>query len=437
MPPRIANPQRLSSSLATHISSSKSSLPSISPASTSSPSASSLSPFTCTSCSLRSSSRQSQRTFSSTAPPGTKLRRDMFSWLNGPGAAFKHPLPGSPNYLTAYDRQGRLLQALDAEGEEGSKDAQKPEGSSAEAGDGIVPRESREPLKPFPLNPHFVSQSVLSEELRNEIYEQVKVREKSVRAVSVLFGVDMRRVAAVVRLVELEKKMIKEKKPTALPYARAVLDMVPTTPLVKPPHKPVAHEPINDLPVHRLTEAQIFYPVSESRQFTRLDAGRVFSAAPALPRSEEGKPFNTPEAIAKITQRPDRIERVGKGPNAEQVLQPADVRIPHPHLVAFEHDHITYSGEATRRNQRFFERLEAEEAAAAEAKEIKKKKEESLTHRIQPAESRFEFRFRDVVVSREKIGTDGRGADAPGRRYGVPSYERKRGMVKIPTKVEV
>lgn len=213
--------------------------------------------------------------------------------------------------------------------------------------------------------------------------------------------------------------------------------MIPTTPLVKPPQKPLTHEPINDLPVHRLTEQQLFYPVSESRKFTRVDAGRVFSAAPALPRHKETEAHNTPDAIAAVTRRPDKIETLGKGVQVEQVLQPADFRIPHPHLVAFEHDHIKFSSEARLRNQRFIERLQADEAADLESKRVKQEREEALTRHVQPEESRFEFRFRDVVVSRETTGPDGRGLNAPGRRYGVPSYDRKRGAVKIPTKVEV
>lgn len=136
----------------------------------------------------------------------------MFSWLNGPGAAFKSPLPGSTNYLTAYDRKGKLLRVPDsgAGSEANSETPDSAASAAGEDGDTILPRESHADLKPFPLNPAFVSQSVLSEDLRNEIYNQVKHKGKSVRAVSVLFGVDMRRVAAVVRLVELEKRTIKE-----------------------------------------------------------------------------------------------------------------------------------------------------------------------------------------------------------------------------------
>ena len=159
---------------------------------------------------------QFARPFSSTPVPRTKLRRDMFAWLNGPGSAFKHPLPGSTNYLSAYDRRGKLLRVQDTPDAATSENSRAVEGQQGQEqggtkdGDVVVPRESQQDRKPFPLNPAFVSQSVLSEELRNAIYDHVVVRGKSVRAVSVLFGVDMRRVGAVVRLVELERRWIKE-----------------------------------------------------------------------------------------------------------------------------------------------------------------------------------------------------------------------------------
>lgn len=107
----------------------------------------------------------------------TRHRARMFEWLNGPGAALKYHIPGSTNYLTDLKLRSS--------------------GDDTET--------SRSP-KPFPLNPHFVSEKILSEDLRNEIYERVAVRKKTVREVSVEMGVDMRRVAAVVRLVEMEKR---------------------------------------------------------------------------------------------------------------------------------------------------------------------------------------------------------------------------------------
>ena len=210
--------------------------------------------------------------------------------------------------------------------------------------------------------------------------------------------------------------------------------MLPTTPLAKKGQDQPRHEHINELPVHRLTEPQIFYPVSESRQFNRVDAGRVFSTAPEVRASDRDKPGNTPEAISKITQHPENIERIGKSGEEERVLQPAEVRIPHPHLVAFEHDRIHKQGDS---GNRFNERMAAEDAAAARRKELRQKKRDAATTVIAPENSRFEFRVRDVVVSRETTGPTGRGTQAPGRRYGVPSSERKRGVVKIPKRVVV
>lgn len=110
----------------------------------------------------------------------------MFAWLEGPGESFRYPLPGSTNYLSAYDRRGKLLR----EGED--------------------TKETQEDLRPFPLNTHFFSESVLSEPLRLEVWRRVQVEKKSVRTVSVELGIEMRRVGAVVRLVELERQMRKE-----------------------------------------------------------------------------------------------------------------------------------------------------------------------------------------------------------------------------------
>ncbi|EAW12787.1 mitochondrial 37S ribosomal protein mS45 [Aspergillus clavatus NRRL 1] len=380
MPPRIQS-QLVSGSF----------LPYVSP-STSTSSASST-------CISKVTQSCSSRSFSSSPAAQTRLRNEMFSWLNGEGVALKQHTPGRTNYVS------RL----------------KGIGSN----------------RPFPLNPNFVSEPILSEELRKEIYRRVVDRKQSVRAVSVDLGVDMRRVAAVVRLVELEKRWKQQGKSLALPYARAVHEMVPTTQL-RSDMDARPHESINDLPVHRLTDPQIFYPVSESRQFTRMDAGRVFSAAPALPHEETAHSAANPaEAVSRITQNPSRIERVGKGADEHEVLQPADARIPHPHLVAHERQTLAKPNEHRENMKLYRERLQKEEKAEQERKSLAKLRAEQQTVRVQPDASRFEFRIKDVVVSRETTGPDGRGARAPGRRYGVPTYDRKKGQVKIPTRVEV
>ena len=86
-----------------------------------------------------------------------------------------------------------------------SKKAQRP--SPKAMMDGVpLPKETAEDLMPFPMNRQFRSQAVLSEELKNAIYERVVVQGKSVRNVSAALGVEMRRVGAVVRLKAVEKE---------------------------------------------------------------------------------------------------------------------------------------------------------------------------------------------------------------------------------------
>lgn len=80
-----------------------------------------------------------------------------------------------------------------------------------------LPRETTEDLMPFPLNRRFWSQAVLSEELKDSVWKRVMEDGKSVRDVSAVLGVEMRRVAAVVRLKAVEKEWEKQVcEPTSL-----------------------------------------------------------------------------------------------------------------------------------------------------------------------------------------------------------------------------
>ena len=63
---------------------------------------------------------------------------------------------------------------------------------------------------PFPENKYFKSQPVLSEGSREIIYEDVMMKGLPIKAVSAKYNVDIRRVAAVLRLKEIEKRWIKE-----------------------------------------------------------------------------------------------------------------------------------------------------------------------------------------------------------------------------------
>ena len=166
----------------------------------------------CTSC-----LRQAFSTSSTHALP-TKLRREMFGWINGPGENLRYPKPNSTNYLTDYNRAGRPV-ARTPRNDAGSSgpdtvDSKALEDAAGESTQTI--KDHRDKLKPFPLNEHFISEPVLSEELRQEIWRRVQVEGKSVRHVSVELGVEMRRVGAVVRLVEVERRMKAEVSRNAL-----------------------------------------------------------------------------------------------------------------------------------------------------------------------------------------------------------------------------
>ena len=182
-------------------------------------------------------------------------------------------------------------------------------------------------------------------------------------------------------------------KSLAAPYNDAVMAMLPQTPFrpYDTKQQVFPHETINDLPVHPHTRQQIFYPVSESRHFTREDAARAFN----------------------------------------EKLLPADKRIPHPELIALEKDNMAgYS-----REQRYARLRELDAAARKQKEEAAGRKWnlEERTTRVVPGR-RWGFRFQDINA--EKVGKDGRGRDAVGARYGMPHEDRKKGIVKIPMSVE-
>ena len=112
--------------------------------------------------------------------------------MKGPAKNFKKPLFNEMNYISSYDRK-------------------------------TWERATRPRNYPFPLNPAFHSHPVLSEALRTEIHRRVMVDKRSVRSVSAELGVSLERVAAVVRLKEVEKQWVAQVR--AIP---------PLTPAVAP-----------------------------------------------------------------------------------------------------------------------------------------------------------------------------------------------------------
>lgn len=179
MPPRIPSrscqPRLLLNSLET------------APSSSLSPSPLALQRLAAASAPSRSSSPQCRggsgsgsRAFSTTpARPATRLRRQFLQWTRANADKFRQPPePGKTNYIS------QLMTMSDFE--------------------------AVSPDQPFPNNPSFHSEPVLSEEARELIWKSVMEKGMPLKAVSAQFQVDMRRVAAVVRMKEIEKKWEKE-----------------------------------------------------------------------------------------------------------------------------------------------------------------------------------------------------------------------------------
>ncbi|KAJ4321977.1 hypothetical protein N0V84_005024 [Fusarium piperis] len=289
------------------------------------------------------------RTFSTTPcrEKMSKGRMRMFEWLNSSSGRNLAESNGSPNYLGPYQDQ------------------------------------------PFPLNPLFRSQPVLDDQTRELIYEKVVLRGESLKAVSAEMHVDVRRVAAVVRLKEVEKQWVTEGKELAIPYARAVMNMLPKTSF-REGEENEPHEPINEIHVHNLTMQQLFHPVSESRHFTREDAAKAFH---------------------------------------DNMLS-ADKRSPQPELIEMERE-VFKGADRAESLKKFQEATQAEEDKVAQKIMEQRQREESRTRKVKT--DRYEFRFKEINV--DDVGRDGRSRRGTGWRYGAPHEDRKRGLVKIPTSV--
>ncbi len=168
--------------------------------------------------------------------------------------------------------------------------------------------------------------------------------------------------------------------------------MLPQTPYpYKKNDRIQSHESINDLPVHVATMQQIFHPTSESREFTRADAARVF----------------------------------------DDKLLPADQRVPHPELAELEKDRLAgmpYDERVAIAAKRTEEAEQKKFAAEQRRKEWEEKAVKVVSG------SRWNFKFREINV--DDAGVGGRGYNGTGWRYGAPHMDRRKGEVKIPTRVE-
>ena len=85
------------------------------------------------------------------------------------------------------------------------------------------------------------------------------------------------------------------------------------------------------------------------------------------------------------------------------------------------------------RKEREAERKEKEDQRQQERERSRLEREARDVKVVQMEGSRWKWRFEEVRVS--KAGLDGRGYQGGAARYGVPRQDRKKGQVRIPTRV--
>lgn len=240
------------------------------------------------------------------------------------------------------------------------------------------------------LSPHIHRNARSDETKQNSIslqdtYSTMVTRSKSLSlAISSLPG-------TIIQLSSRETDMAMQKRPLYLGYQQTVMGMLPQTKYDPKAKSQPRHESINDLPVHPSTLTQLFHPTTESRHFTRVDAGKVFH------------------------------------PN----LKPADERIPHPEMIEAAKDNTegyTQSERTTRMKDRYEQMEEA-------TKEKVRRRQAAEAQRTTTVEGkRWDFKFKDI--SADVVSKNGRSRSAAGWRYGQPYEDRKKGQVKIPTRVD-
>jgi len=281
----------------------------------------------------------------------------MFAWLSGPGAVFKQPT-GEPQYLSSYDRSTW----------ERKDKARNPDAF----------------VQPYPFNRYFKSQPVLSDALREDIYNRVKCHNHSIRQVSASLSVSIERVAAVVRLKQVEKEHVAKGGKLSTFLTKALIQMLPVVdvPALADGRSESssgggAFENIQELQTHSFAGRQVFVPTSESREFTRADAGKEFG------------------------------------------LPAADLMVPHPDLVTLTKERY---GEVPI-DERILRQVERDRLEKSQREAAKERADERRRQKKVLEVGRWKWCFTEAETG--KVGF----------RYGFPLPDRKKGHVKIPTHV--
>jgi len=154
--------------------------------------------------------------------------------------------------------------------------------------------------------------------------------------------------------------------------------MLPVTHLSPKGLAQTFHEGLQDMQSHPFSHRQAFIPISESRKFTRTDAGKEFG----LPPTEES--------------------------------------VPHPDLILLQREKFAGLDNTAR-----VDKQRERNRQAMVRREEKERKEKERKERREMVVEKGRWAWRLTLATTGHVGF----------RYGVPHQDRKKGQVKIPTRV--
>ncbi|XYA02521.1 hypothetical protein QA089_005100 [Meyerozyma guilliermondii] len=131
-------------------------------------------------------------------------------------------------------------------------------------------------LQPFPQNPYCKTALMISNELKDTIYQQVQ-QGAHIQEIAHKYGIKLERVEAIVRLQEIERGWKKENK-ISQDMEKFASVMYKMFPLFEPP---VDAENLTEIPTPQRTLHQRFLTISESEPFGPVDAAEIFGLEPA------------------------------------------------------------------------------------------------------------------------------------------------------------
>lgn len=140
-------------------------------------------------------------------------------------------------------------------------------------------------LQPFPSNPHCKTNYMVSNELKDQIYNDIQVNGLSTQQVSQNYGLKIPRVEAIVKLVGIEKKWEKNKRVT--PELKTMSDTLYKMFPLFTPEKQYTRENLSEIPVPQKALSSRFLTIAESQPFGPIDAAEVLELEPAVKTLEK------------------------------------------------------------------------------------------------------------------------------------------------------